>query len=355
MEGIRLKVCGMRETDNIRDLAALSPDFMGLIFYQKSKRYVGHDFKLTDLPPGVKKVGVIVNEDRENVLELVERYDLDYVQLHGNESVEDCRYYRDKGTGVIKVFSVMDVLPVKELEKYQGDVDYFLFDTKTPDYGGSGQKFDWEVLSEYNGKVPFFLSGGIGVDDIETIINLGHPMLFAIDINSRVEISPGLKDIVEIEEIMRALQGHPSESPLKGRVSYFGDSPLEGGKGGVKPRNKIIPYKPYLKDKARQLRKDSTTSEVLLWMEVKNRQISGYQFHRQVPMLDYIVDFYCHELNLVIEVDGDSHDQNTLGDSVRQGRLEEEGVRFLRFDDIDVKKNMIWVLQEIRNWIEKNG
>ena len=209
MEGIRLKVCGMRETDNIRDLAALSPDFMGLIFYQKSKRYVGHDFKLTDLPPGVKKVGVFVNEDRENVLEPEERYGLDYVQLHGNESVEDCRYYRDKGTGVIKVFSVMDVLPVKELEKYQGDVDYFLFDTKTLDYGGSGQKFDWRVLSEYHGDVPFFLSGGIGPNDIEQIIRLHHPQLFAIDINSGVETEPGLKDMEKVKQVIRGLNGHP--------------------------------------------------------------------------------------------------------------------------------------------------
>lgn len=105
------------------------------------------------------------------------------------------------------------------------------------------------------------------------------------------------------------------------------------------PRNKIIPYNPALKARARELRKDSTLSEVLLWCEIKNKRIKGFQFHRQVPMLNYIVDFYCHELMLVIEIDGDSHEGKELYDKKRQKEIEDYGVSFLRFDDIDVKRN----------------
>ncbi len=119
------------------------------------------------------------------------------------------------------------------------------------------------------------------------------------------------------------------------------------------PRNTIIPYRKDLKQLARKLRKNSTLSEVLLWIEIKNKQLEGYQFHRQVPMLDYIVDFYCHELRLVIEIDGDSHfhDDAPLKDKIRQERIEKYGVTFLRFDDIDVKQNRARVLCTIIDWI----
>lgn len=121
-------------------------------------------------------------------------------------------------------------------------------------------------------------------------------------------------------------------------------------------KNKIIPYRKDLKAKARELRKHSTLTEVLLWCEIKNRHIMGYQFHRQVPMLDYIVDFYCHELQLVIEIDGNSHDHEVAitKDQFRQQRLEAHRVHFLRFDDLDVKKRMFWVLDEIVGWIEEH-
>jgi len=119
-------------------------------------------------------------------------------------------------------------------------------------------------------------------------------------------------------------------------------------------RNKIIPYRKDLKKLARELRKNSTLSEVLLWCELKNRQILGYQFHRQVPMLDYIVDFYCHELRLVIEIDGESHNHeiSVKRDSIRQSRIEEYGVCFIRFDDLDIKQNISWVIEEITRSIE---
>ncbi|RKE04095.1 endonuclease domain-containing protein [Marinifilum flexuosum] len=121
-------------------------------------------------------------------------------------------------------------------------------------------------------------------------------------------------------------------------------------------RNKIIPYRKDLKQLARKLRKNSTIAEILLWSELKNKQILGFQFHRQVPILDYIVDFYCHELQLVIEIDGSTHDfiEVGLNDESRQVRLEVEGVIFLRFDDLQVKQNMASVIDEIINWIEQN-
>jgi very-short-patch-repair endonuclease len=122
------------------------------------------------------------------------------------------------------------------------------------------------------------------------------------------------------------------------------------------PRNKIIPYRPDLKDKARKLRNESTYSEILLWCEIKNKQLLGCQFHRQVPMLDYIVDFYCHELMLVIEVDGDCHASAEAKDydRRRQLRLEEWGVKFLRFDDARMKMDILVVVQEIKTWISNN-
>ncbi|GGG03350.1 endonuclease domain-containing protein [Pontibacter amylolyticus] len=119
-------------------------------------------------------------------------------------------------------------------------------------------------------------------------------------------------------------------------------------------KNTIVPYKEYLKVKARELRKNSTLAEILLWQEIKERKLMGFQFHRQVPMLDYIVDFYCHELQLAIEIDGDSHDYSFDNDAKRQSELEKYGVKFLRFDDIEVKKNIQNVLRTLEHWITEN-
>ncbi|MCJ8165545.1 DUF559 domain-containing protein [Pontibacter sp. E15-1] len=120
-------------------------------------------------------------------------------------------------------------------------------------------------------------------------------------------------------------------------------------------RYSIIPYRQDLKLKARELRNNSTLSEVLLWLEIKDRKLFGYQFHRQVPMLNYIVDFYCHELKLAIEVDGNSHEYKVGYDSVRQNEIEAYGVTFLRFDDLDIKKNIRYVLDEITHFIQENS
>lgn len=118
-------------------------------------------------------------------------------------------------------------------------------------------------------------------------------------------------------------------------------------------RNKIIPYRPDLRAKARELRKHGTMAEALLWNEIKNKQLE-VQFHRQVPMLDYIVDFFCHELSLVIEVDGMTHEYKIAYDKWREGRLQAYGIRFLRYTDEEVKKDIKWVVNDIYRWIEEN-
>ncbi|WP_258104329.1 phosphoribosylanthranilate isomerase [Marinoscillum sp. MHG1-6] len=195
----------MKEPENIRGLVTQQPDFIGFIFYPKSPRYVGDELDTSGVPADVKKVGVFVNEPIESMLEKVSRYKLDFVQLHGGESVEVVRALKSKNVGVIKVLSVQDAMPIDDIKEFEPYVDFFLFDTKTPDFGGSGEKFDWTILKQYESNVPFFLSGGVDLEDIKTIESLGIEKLFAIDVNSRFEVSPGLKDIERIKALKEVL------------------------------------------------------------------------------------------------------------------------------------------------------
>ena len=163
---------------------------MGFIFYPGSKRFVGG--KIEDkihlvIPQSIKKVGVFVAESLENVLEIYSENKLDMVQLHGNEEPEYCARLKTLGIPVIKAFSVADDFDFEVLKPYLDYCDYFLFDTKGDLPGGTGIKFDWNLLNDYKYDVPFFLSGGIGVDDVERLRNFNHPMLLAIDENSKFE------------------------------------------------------------------------------------------------------------------------------------------------------------------------
>ena len=197
-----IKVCGMRNSANIQEVARLKPDLMGFIFYSKSKRYVGEDFDpalVQAVMPEVQTVGVFVNEDVEKVLALAYRYHFDFVQLHGNESPASCQKIRDKGVKVLKAFGIHTDFDWNILEPYIGSCDYFLFDTSTNDYGGSGKKFVWETLNNYKLLYPFILSGGIAPEDAEAIKKIGHRQLAGIDINSCFEIGPGLKDVKKLE------------------------------------------------------------------------------------------------------------------------------------------------------------
>lgn len=187
----------MKHPENIRNVAALQPDFMGFIFYPKSPRFAEPlDVSvLNALPPTIKKIGVFVNESLENILTIASKYNLDGVQLHGTEMVNMCMELRKAGHIVIKAFPVAEAYNFKVTKAYEGACDYFLFDTKTDAYGGSGLKFNWGMLDEYVGETPFLLSGGIAADDAEAILKIEHPKFVGIDLNSKFEVSPGLKNV----------------------------------------------------------------------------------------------------------------------------------------------------------------
>ncbi len=196
----------MRDPENIQGLSKLEPDFMGFIFYPKSSRFVESlDEKIVlDLPPHIQKVGVFVNETVDHICACVSKFELDYVQLHGDEDKSFVKVLRTKGINVIKVFRVLDTVPAN-IQDYVGLVDYFLFDTSTVKYGGSGKQFDWNILKEVEMSVPFLLSGGIRLEDIEQIKALKLPMLYGIDVNSQFEVAPGLKDIARVRELIKQL------------------------------------------------------------------------------------------------------------------------------------------------------
>ncbi len=199
-----IKVCGMTEAGNIRDVEALGVDFMGFIFYPKSPRC------LCDMPGYMpvraRRVGVFVNESREVVQMVADRFSLDFVQLHGKESPEYCRQLRDGGLHLIKVFSVSQPEDLQTVPGYEGLCDYYFFDTKTPQYGGSGNRFDWNLLSRYDGNTPFLLSGGIDVQAAPSIRAFSHPRLAGIDLNSRFETSPGVKDVSLIKQFLSLME-----------------------------------------------------------------------------------------------------------------------------------------------------
>jgi phosphoribosylanthranilate isomerase len=224
---MKIKVCGMKEPQNIRQLAKLSIDFMGLIFYPKSPRYAGYLLPeaLSVLPESIKKVGVFVNEQPEIILARIEEYGLDVVQLHGDESVETCRLIREQ-CPVIKAFNISEKSDLEKACEYQDACDFVLFDTKTPQYGGSGQQFDWTILDAYKGNLPFFLSGGISANDTVEIQKIAHPLLYGIDLNSKFEIFPGVKDIEILErfvyERFNKINSHFCEFPKEDHYICIG-------------------------------------------------------------------------------------------------------------------------------------
>ena len=204
---MKLKVCGMRDTKNILEVAALGIDYMGFIFYEKSPRYVGEGFEVpVGFPEGIKKVGVFVNESVEQMLEIGRRLKLDYFQLHGDESATVCLQVKEAGFGVIKVFSIGDAFDFGVTEQYAAIVDFFLFDTKGKYYGGNAQVFDWGQLNKYDQQVPFFLSGGLNPGNILGLSALKGMNIHALDVNSGVEVEPGLKDVKKVKTLKVRMQ-----------------------------------------------------------------------------------------------------------------------------------------------------
>jgi phosphoribosylanthranilate isomerase len=192
---LKIKVCGMKFTQNREEVEKLPVDFLGFIFYPKSKRFVGENTDPGLFTSAKTKVAVFVNENAFEILGLAKNLGFDYVQLHGKENPKTCQLLKNQGLKVIKAFNLNEDFDFASLNTYEKSVDYFLFDTKTDLPGGSGKKFNWEILEKYKENVPFFLSGGIGPEDTEAIKKLQHPQLFGIDLNSGFEDEPGVKNI----------------------------------------------------------------------------------------------------------------------------------------------------------------
>ena len=194
-----IKVCGLIDENNLKEIVNLDIDMIGLNFYKPSKRYLAEQkTQICNYVPGrIRKVGVFVNERIEKVLELTDKYELDLVQLHGTESTNFAKEVQKK-TKVIKVFGIEEGMDIDNATSQYDFCDYLLFDTKSIQHGGSGIKFNWKTLDSYTGKTPFILSGGIGPSDHEEIRNINHPAFKGVDINSKFESEPGIKIVKEV-------------------------------------------------------------------------------------------------------------------------------------------------------------
>lgn len=197
----------MKYVENIREIAVLQPDYLGFIFYERSKR--NFEGIIPEIPKGIKKTGVFVNEYVEIVVSLAQEYKLEALQLHGDETVayiEELKSHLPK-VEIIKVFGIKDEFDFSVLTPYEAVVDYFLFDTKGKERGGNGITFDWEVLKGYTSTKPFFLSGGIGlneVDKVKAILKTNLPV-YALDVNSKFEKEPGLKSVKQVQKFIKEL------------------------------------------------------------------------------------------------------------------------------------------------------
>jgi phosphoribosylanthranilate isomerase len=202
---MKLKVCGMKH--NVSEVAALKPDYLGFIFWKPSERFF--EGAIPKLPSGITKVGVFVDASLKEVNDHIIRYGLDIVQLHGQETPAFCAALKDRDVGVIKVFSIQNGFDFEVLKPFEASCDYFLFDTKGKLPGGNGYVFDWSVLKDYASDKPYFLSGGIGLDEIGSIKEfLKRPesrYCHAIDVNSRFESGPGSKEIDKLKEFKKQL------------------------------------------------------------------------------------------------------------------------------------------------------
>jgi phosphoribosylanthranilate isomerase len=212
---MKIKVCGMRDSGNIIELAQLKPDYLGLIFYSQSKRYAENLDKviLNSLPDSIKLTGVFVNETIDEIIKKIIEYNLSAVQLHGSESVIYCQQLRDllsvrlpfKKLEIIKAFGVSPGFDFNQLQQFNDVVDYFLFDTKTTGHGGSGIAFDWKILEQFKEQKPYFLSGGLSPENISDISNLVPKQIYGIDLNSKFELEPGVKDIKSLRTVFELI------------------------------------------------------------------------------------------------------------------------------------------------------
>ena len=205
---LRIKVCGMKFKENITSLISTNVDFMGIIFYSSSKRYINpnegsHFIKSVK----IKKVGVFVNESVENIIELSRIYDLDYIQLHGYGDISLCSKLQNNYLNVIRAFLINSIDDFQDIYQFKSCSDFFLFDYKSGTYGGSGKSFDWSYLKDLSINHPYFLSGGISFSDIKKINFLrdNNKHLFGVDINSCFEERTGLKNIKLVSQFIKEI------------------------------------------------------------------------------------------------------------------------------------------------------
>jgi phosphoribosylanthranilate isomerase len=204
---MKVKVCGMRDAQNIEALLQLKPNFMGFIFYDKSPRFVGETLDVDQLkafPKEVKKVGVFVNASIDFIVKTVKKYELDYAQLHGEEKPDFCKTLRLKGVSIIRAFSLDSTFSFAQVYNYKPFCDFFLFDAKGQNRGGNGVSFDWGILKKYDFEKPFLLAGGVDIGHAAMLEELPQ-MPYCMDINSKFELEPGLKNIQKIEEFMKLI------------------------------------------------------------------------------------------------------------------------------------------------------
>ena len=207
---LKIKVCGMKYPANIKALAELEPDYMGFIFYPPSQRFIGVEFEkqdVSDLQPQIQRTAVFVNAHLHEVIEFANLYGMKTIQLHGQESPEFCGELKAKGFKVIKAFGINESFNFDTLTAYEEQVDFFLFDTKTNQHGGSGLTFDWQILQNYMLNKPFLLSGGLSPDNLTEVLKIKHQSFYGVDLNSKFEIEPALKDIEKLEKAFELIRG----------------------------------------------------------------------------------------------------------------------------------------------------
>lgn len=199
---LKIKVCGMKYLDNLKEVASLRPDYLGFIFFPKSPRNVDELIgeEVIAATQGITRVGVFVNADYDFITQKITEFGLGLLQLHGDEPVELCKQLKEDGHSIMKVFGVGESFDFSRLEPYKTYVDFFLFDTKGKDYGGNGVTFNWELLKEYDNEKPIFLSGGLGPKNIDAVKELSGISIHALDINSKFEDKPGVKNIDLLKE-----------------------------------------------------------------------------------------------------------------------------------------------------------
>ncbi|MCW3077363.1 MAG: phosphoribosylanthranilate isomerase [Bacteroidetes bacterium] len=203
-----IKICGIKNKCNLDEIASCSPDLLGFIFYKKSQRYMADNLIPSDLQNlPAKKIGVFVDSSFEEIEKITSEYKLDGIQFHGNESVALCKNFLKQNLILIKAFSIDDQFDFTKTKDYSF-CDYFLFDTKGENRGGNGKTFNWGILKKYDQKVPFFLSGGIGPENISETFQLEGLNLVGVDLNSRLEVSPGIKDINKVKNIISLIRQH---------------------------------------------------------------------------------------------------------------------------------------------------